>query len=349
MTKNAIRVGIIGAGGNTKLMHIPRLRAIPGVSMVAVSNSSPESSRKAAGELGIPAAIDRWEDLAADPGVDAVLIGTWPNMHCPCTIAALGAGKHVLCEARMAMNAAEAHRMLDCSARHPGQVAQVVPAPYTLELDATVQRLLAEGFVGSLLTADIRGTSGEFVDTQSPLHWRQDARLSGINVLSLGIWYESAARWIGHARSVRAMTRTFVDTRVKSGTSERVRVEIPDHIDALAEMEGGAQVHIQVSAVTGLPPLTMEAWLFGSEGTLRVDAAGKRLFGARRGDSGLKEIEVPPRERVGWRVEEEFIAAVRGQEEVKLTTFQEGVRSMEFTEAVARAASSGATVTLPLS
>ncbi len=347
MRGEEIRVGIIGAGGNTRQMHIPRLRAIPGVSIVAVCNSSPASSQKAARDLGIPTAHGKWENLVADPGVDAVLIGTWPNMHCPCTVASLEAGKHVLCEARMALNAAEARRMVACSTRHADLVAQVVPAPFSLELDAAVQRFLAEGFIGTVLTADIKGTPGGFIDRESPLHWRQDSRLSGVNVLSLGIWYEMAARWIGHARSVRAMARTFASTRVDPGTGRQVRIEVPDHLDALAEMENGAQMRIQVSAVTGLPPLSMEAWLFGTEGTLRIDAAAKKLFGGRRGDKALAEIEIRAAERVGWRVEEEFIGAVRGQEKVKLTTFEEGALYMQFADAVARAASSGGTVVLP--
>ena len=52
----------------------------------------------------------------ADPDIDAIVIGTWPYLHCPITLAALEAGKHVLTEARMSMNAAEAHRMLAAAA-----------------------------------------------------------------------------------------------------------------------------------------------------------------------------------------------------------------------------------------
>ena len=68
--------------------------------------------RRLSREYGIPRTAEHWQDLVADPDIDALVIGTWPYLHCPVTLAALEAGKHVLTEARMALNAAEAHRML---------------------------------------------------------------------------------------------------------------------------------------------------------------------------------------------------------------------------------------------
>jgi predicted dehydrogenase len=58
-----------------------------------------------------------------------VLIGAWPNIHCQVTLAAIGAGKHVLTQARTAMNAREAQRMLDSSLEHPELTMIVVPSP----------------------------------------------------------------------------------------------------------------------------------------------------------------------------------------------------------------------------
>ena len=144
-----------------------------------------------------------------------------------------------------------------------------------------------------------------------------------------------------------AAARTFVPRRVDAATGERVDVKVPDHVDVLAETADGASLRIQVSAVTGLAPSPREAWLFGSEGTLRVDADTRRLFGARRADSELREIVVPPAARVGWRVEREFIGAIRGEETVRFTTFADGVRCMEFTEAVAVSSRTGRRVELP--
>src|SRR4051812_23997241 len=115
-----LRVGLIGAGANTRARHIPGLRAQANVELVAVCNRRPASTVAAAREFGIPRTYEHWEDLVADADVNAVVIGTWPHLHCPITLAALQAGKHVLTEARLSLNAAEAHRMIDAARRHPG-------------------------------------------------------------------------------------------------------------------------------------------------------------------------------------------------------------------------------------
>ena len=85
-------------------------------------------------------------------------------------------------------------------------------------------------------------------------------------------------------------------------------------------------------------------WIFGSEGTLRLEADAKRVSGGRRGDKELKEIPIPKDKRIGWRVEEEFVNAIRGREKISRTNFEDGVRYMEFTDAVAKSAASGQTV-----
>src|SRR3954471_3241124 len=134
-----LRVGLVGAGGNTRSRHIPGLRAVEGVEIVAVCNRRPASTAAAAREFGIPRTFDDWRDLVADPDVDAVVIGTWPYLHCPVTLAALEAGKHVLTEARLAMNAAEARLMSEAASKHPHLVAQVVPSPFGLAGEAVMR------------------------------------------------------------------------------------------------------------------------------------------------------------------------------------------------------------------
>jgi hypothetical protein len=99
MAPATLRVGLIGAGGNTRLRHIPGLRAIPGVDIVAVCNRRPSSTEAVASAYDIPRTFATWEDLIADPHIDAVVIGTWPYLHCPITLAALEAGQPVLTEA----------------------------------------------------------------------------------------------------------------------------------------------------------------------------------------------------------------------------------------------------------
>jgi predicted dehydrogenase len=338
-----IRIGIVGAGANTVARHIPGLRAIDGVEIVGVCNRSRESSERAAQKLGIPKVYDNWLELVVSPDIDAVMIGTWPYLHSRVTLAALATGKHVLCEARMAMDAQEARAMRDAARARPGLVAQVVPSPFTLGVDVTIQRLIAEGYLGDLLAIKIRDGNA-FLDRDAPLHWRQDIDLSGFNIMTMGIWYEALLRWVGHATRVQALGKTF--TRMRRNSEGIMRaVRVPEHVDVLAEMACGAQAHIQISSVTGLAGAS-EAWLFGSAGTLRFSDG--KLFGGQAGAKELAPIEVPAHEAGSWRVEEEFINAIRGREPITHTSFEDGVKYMEFTEAVTRSMASGAAVALPL-
>ena len=76
MINQTIRVGFMGAGANTRKHHIPKLRAQPGVELVAVANRTTESGERDAREFGIPRVYDDWRDLVRAPDVDAVCIGT---------------------------------------------------------------------------------------------------------------------------------------------------------------------------------------------------------------------------------------------------------------------------------
>lgn len=344
MSDNPIRVGVIGAGANTKLHHIPKLQAIPGVEVVSVCNRSRASAEEVASQFKIAKVYDHWWELAAAPDTNAIVIGTWPYMHCRMTLAALAADKHVLCEARMAMNASEAKVMLAAAEAKPHLTAQIVPSPFTLGVDKTIKRLLAEGYLGELLAIEARAGSS-FLNLDAPLHWRQDSDLSGFNVMSMGIWYEAILRWVGEATRVLALGKTYVKMRRDAQSGALKPVRVPEHITINADLACGAQLGLTVSAVSGLAPAD-GVYLFGSQGTLYF--SGGKLYGGRRGESSLQEIAIPSAEVGGWRVEEEFVNAIRGQERITHTSFQDGVKYMLFTEAVARSMAEGQAIALPL-
>ena len=343
VAQQTVKVGIIGAGGNTRSKHIPGLQAIEGVEIIGVCNRSQESSQRVADEFGIPKTYDNWQDAIGDPDTNAIVIGTWPYMHCRATVAALRADKHVMCEARMAMNAKEAHIMRMASRQKTHLIAQIVPSPMTLRVDKTIKRLIAEGYIGDVLAIEARA-GGAFLDSESPLQWRQDFDLSGLNIMSMGIWYEALMRWVGEATRIMAMGKTFVKMRPDADGVMR-SVRIPEHIDVVGDLACGAQLHIQVSTVAGLAGAP-EVYVFGSNGTLRF--SGNKLYGGQKGDAELTEIDIPDTEAGEWRVEEEFVNAIRGNEVITHTDFDTGVKYMEFTEAVTRSMQSGTEITLPL-
>ena len=348
MLDTLIRVGIVGLGANTRLRHVPGLRSCAGVEITAVCNRRPESTAAAAREFGIPRTFERWQDLVADSNIDAIVIGTWPYQHCPMTLAALDAGKHVLTEARMAMNAAEARQMFDASRRRPELVTQIVPSPFGLRAHAIVKELLASGYIGELREAVVIGTSDALADAAVRLQWRQVAELSGVNTLTLGIMHETLIRWVPDPVRVMAQATAFTPDRLDPATGMHVRVGTPDSVQVLTDISGGARGLYHFSGVTRFGPGS-QIHLYGSEGTLKYELQPTdRLLGGRRGDAELREIPVPAEKAMGWRVEAEFIDAIRGHGKIEFTDFATGVRYMEFTEAVARSAQSGVAVDLPL-
>jgi predicted dehydrogenase len=330
-----IRIGIIGAGTNTRLQHLPRLQAIPGVSIEVVCNRHEESSQRVAKDFHIPRTASNWEEVVQDPDLDAVVIGTWPYLHAPITLAALAVGKHVLCEARMAMNAKEAADMLAASQSRPELIAQVVPSPFTLPWDRYLAQLVREGRIGNLLAVDVFANSGSFLDPDRPFTWRDDVELSGLNTMMLGIYYEAMARWVGHAATVNANGHRFVSERKDAGGTRKI-VHIPDHLDVFGNLECGAGYHIRCSQVTGACPTPNDFLLYGSKGTLRLNITAKELT-LTLPSGKATPLKVPDDLREEWRVEEEFIGAIHGRESIRLTSFAEGLCYMNFTQQVAEA------------
>ncbi len=344
-----IRVGIVGAGENTRVRHIPGLRAICGVEITGVVNSSPASSAKAAEQLQIPQTFPTWEALVADPDIDAVVIGTWPDLHAPVTCAALAAGKHVLTEARMARNLAEARAMTAAAQAHPNRVAMLVPSPFGLTIGPRLMDMVRDGFLGTLRDYVVLGVDDQFHDYTKPLHSRQDATKSGVNALTLGILHETAMRWLPSPSFVFAQTNIFEPQRWDPHGPQAAPVTVPDHVQVLTQSAVGVRGLYHFSGVTLFGP-GKQIHLYGSSGTIKVIFApdGEQLWIGRVGDAAMRRVDVPP-ERCGrWRVEEEFIAAIRGEEPVRLNSFEVGVAGMEFTEAVALSAATKQTVPLPL-
>ncbi len=340
-----IRVGIIGAGGIVGSTHIPGLRRMPGVEIVAVANRSLESSRRAAEEFDIPRAYADWQQLIAADGIDAVLIGTWPYMHKDITLAALETGRHVLCQARMANNAAEAREMLAASQRHSDRVCMLVPSSSGYSIDRAMLSLRSSDLLGEILSVDAHRLQRNFANFDGELDWRHNEEFSGINVLNVGAIYELMMRWLGPGNRVMAKTRVQIPTR-RNEQGVRVAATIPDHVEVLYELANGAPVHMVFSETTGLSRGN-DTWIFGSEGTIHLDDA-QNIFVGRRGDRELAPYPNPPEGQYRHRVEEEFVNAIRGLEPVAMNTFEIGVQYMEWTEAIYRSAESGTAISLPL-
>jgi predicted dehydrogenase len=354
MTTERLRIGLIGAGANTRLRHIPGLKALDGVEIVAVCNRRHESTAAVAREFGVRRTFGQWQDLVADPDIDAIVIGTWPYLHCPITLAALEAGKHVLTEARLSMNATEALQMLAAAQAHPKVVAQVVPSPFGLKGNDVMLDLIRGGFLGELREVQVFGLNAALADPAAPLSWRQDAGLSGYNMLSLGIVHETVLRWAPPPVRVLAQAHAFIPNRIDPQSGVRRPVGTPDSVQVLAVLDKGARATYHFSGVTGLGQ-QMAIHLYGTEGVLLYDLQDDKILGAsrQRGDAqgkmaDLKEIAISPERAGQWRVEADFVDSIRLGSPVRLTDFAAGLQYMEFTEAVAQSAERGEPIEIPL-
>ena len=348
MSKPRVRVGIVGAGMNTRVRHIPGFRAVEGVEIASISNRTTASAERVAKEFGIPKVVERWQDLVESPDIDAVMIGTWPNMHCEVTCAALAAGKHVLCEARMARDLAEARQMLAAATAHPKLTAQIVPSPFGLEVGAKVKKLLADNFIGQLREFVVIAADDQFWDYSRPIHWRQDSNLSGKNVLTLGIMHETLTRWLPTPTRVYAQSAVFESERPDPAANGYRNCTVPDSVQILTQTDAGARGIYHLSGTTLFGP-GKQIHLYGSRGTIKVVfGTREQLFTGYHSHSELKELDLAPETRGGWRVEAEFIGAIRGEEPIQFTTFTDAVKYMEFTEAVSQSIEKRQPVSLPL-
>lgn len=348
MGSGEIRIGIVGAGEITRQRHIPGFRAIPGVRIIGVCNQHRESAARVARDFGIPKIYESWEHLVEDDQVDAVLIGAWPYLHCPVTLAALDADKHVLTEARMAMNAREAQRMFDRASELTHLSAMIVPSPYGLTGDAFMRSLIEDGFLGALHEVHVTGFSSALADPNTPMSWRQMTKYSGFNMLTLGILHETALRWTPPVNRVLAYASKLIPKRLDPETGKVARVGTPDSVQILTTQQDGSCGSYRLSGVV-LHGTGMKIALHGSDGTLVYDLTRDEIHAARRGERDLAPLPIPANLLGGWQVEADFVAAIRQERPVTRTDFATGVRYMQFTEAVARSSRHQSPVLLPLS
>jgi predicted dehydrogenase len=325
-----MRIGIVGGGGIVKTRHLPALKKQPDAEVVAVSNSTYESSEKFCKE-NVPQAtpMRNWADLLALPDLDIIWIGTPPYMHSAVTISALEAGKHVFCQARMSMDLAEAEEMLATSKRYPELVTMLCPPPYGLRGDLLIKKLLAENFIGRPHHVRLQSFHGNFSNPDAAAHWRQKIEISGLNVLTLGIYVEVVQRWLG------SITGVFARGKILQPLRQGYEVIIPDVLNVLCQFENGAEGVLEFSGVNSLAKGD-RLEIYGDQGTLTYDFANDIIEAGKVGDEKPQIMEIPQELESAWRVEEDFLAAVKSKGRVRPhPDFEEGVRYMRVVQAVA--------------
>jgi predicted dehydrogenase len=329
-SNNKIRIGIVGAGDIVRTRHLPGLKRHSEVEIVAVSNSTYESSQQFCDEhLPQATPMQNWADLLALPDLDVIWIGTPPYMHSAVTVSALEAGKHVFCQARMAMDLEEAEEMLATARRFPNQVTMLCPPPFGLRGDALVKKLLAENYIGNPHHIRLQSFTGAYLNPDAPAHWRQRIEINGLNVLALGIYVEVVQRWLGDITGVFARGKNINPIR------QGYEVIVPDLLTVLCTFENGAEGVLEFSGINPLPP-SDRLEVYGDLGAMSYDFGSDTVQAGRDGDRAMHTVEITPDLEGGWQVEDDFIAAVKSKGKAKANPdFEEGVRYMRVVQAVA--------------
>ncbi|WP_138419121.1 Gfo/Idh/MocA family protein [Sinomonas gamaensis] len=248
----SLRVGLLGAAGIAPAAMIAPARRRGDVELVAVA------SRRRAFEFAerhrIRTAYPRYEDLLADNSIELVYVALPPSEHARWTMAALEAGKHVLCEKPMAMNASEASAVL-AAAERTGKRAFEAFHDYYHPLQAWIRDFLASGALGAPVS--VKATFNGAIPFD-PASIRHVPELGGGALMDLGCY---PVHWV----------RTLLgEPRVTHASAARNPLGADLWIEALAEFDGG--VHGVVSASME-PGVTLESSLtvVGETGTLHVD------------------------------------------------------------------------------
>jgi predicted dehydrogenase len=328
-SSHKLRIGIVGAGEVVKRRHLPALQRHPDVEIVAVSNSTYESSEKFCRE-NVPHAtpMANWAEMLAVPEIDVVWIGTPPYMHSAVTVSALEAGKHVFCQARMAMDLAEAKEMVAVSRRYPELVTMLCPPPHGMRGDLLMQKLLAEGVLGRPHHLRLQSLNSAFLDPDAPAHWRQRIEISGLNILTLGIYAEVLQHWFGD------ITGLYARGKIVQPIRQGYEVIIPDLLVVNCTFASGMEGVLEFSGIDAQAP-SDRLEVYGDLGTITYDFGSDVVHAGRIGDRALRVIELTPDLETNWHVEDDFIAAVKSRGRIRPhPDFEDGLRYMRVVQAV---------------
>ena len=195
--ERALRWGVLGVADIAVKQVIPAMRLTRSASVDAIASREGAKAEAAARSLGIPRAHGSYEALLADPAIDAVYIPLPNHLHVPWTLRAAEAGKHVLCEKPMGMNAAEVRALLPVRER-TGVVIGEAFMTRTHPQWRRVRELIAAGRIGEL-----RMVTGHFSyyrrdpdDVRSRVEW------GGGVLLDIGCYPVTMARWLFGAEPV---------------------------------------------------------------------------------------------------------------------------------------------------
>jgi len=246
-----LRIGVLGAARITRDALIRPAAEVDDVEVVAIAARDHDRAAAAAAKHGIPNVHDSYEALLADPDIDAVYVPVPNGLHGRWTLAAIDAGKHVLCEKPFTANADEARTVAAAATASPVVVMEAHHASHH------PQTKRAREIVSTGLLGDIESAEAAFIVPMPPsgdIRWNVD--LAGGSLMDLGCY---PLRWLRDVLRV-------VPTVVSATASDRHGIDAS--MDARLDYAGVAgRVR---AAMWTTPPLLIEAQVRGTAGAMRV-------------------------------------------------------------------------------
>ena len=292
-----IRIGIIGAGF-ARTTQIPGFKNCKGARIVAISSARRGHAAEVAREFGIDHVEDDWRALVARDDIDLVSLVTPVVTHCEMTLAALDAGKAVLCEKPMAMNAGEARRMTD-RAREAGVLALIDHELRFLPGRIKMRELLHRGDIGKVRHVKLILRADSRADPDWPWNWWSDIKQGGGALGAIGSHTIDGFRWLLGAEVSEVCCNLATHVRQRKDQSGKMReVTTDDETNLLlrfadGELTEGATGNASLSMVeAGRPEHRLE--IFGERGSYMIE--GSALWQSRVGDGEWKRVETGPGE-----------------------------------------------------
>jgi predicted dehydrogenase len=235
-----------------------------------------ERATAAAARLGWANAVGDWKHLLERDDVDLIDICTPGDSHAEIAIAALQAGKHVLCEKPLANTVAEAEAMVTAAERAACRgIRSMVGFTYRrVPALALARNLVAQGRIGAIRHVRAQYLQDWLVDPETPLSWRLDRRRAGSGALGdIGAHIVDATRFVtGEALTgVSALLDTFVTERPLPDGPGNGPVTVDDAALFLGRLSGGGLASFEASRVAAGRKNALRLELNGTRGSLAFD------------------------------------------------------------------------------
>jgi len=242
-----LRLAIIGVGFGAQV-HLPAFLSLPGVQVVGVADSGSGRARQVAAGVGRDVrAWDSWKEAVEGASVDAISVATPPYVQGEIVQAALGAGKHVLCEKPFGMSGKEAALMWE-----QVQVARLVGAvDFEFRMEpgiCALKQLVESGEVGGVQRIGVKWLTSGGADPSVRWSWRHDAELGGGVLNGFVSHVFDYVEWICERRIHRVSARCETIVRDRTDAEGRTRkVTAEDHCELVCDLAGGVVARMMVS------------------------------------------------------------------------------------------------------